>query len=299
MSDVKIPKPKYVPFLMADLVMLLVAGAIVYLNNLPLNLWQTALCVLSAIVGCVFLIIPFVLEYRAALKMEETQALSSTVEKIQKLEEVARQITSATNYWQSVQNDAVKIVESTRNIQEQIAKQSREFIESITRANDVEKASLRVEVDKLEQMRKEYVEVIVRMLDQVYALYRAALSSGNQRIVEQITLFQINCRQIAERIGLVAFDGKRGDKFDNQRHINVDRKATETANSTISGVLAPGYTYQTKMLRQALVKVADGKQEQPQPTSTSSETPMTETPSSESKPQEPQSPEPSAPQQNP
>jgi len=308
MSDLKIPKPKYVPFLMADLVMLVVAWAIVYLNNLPLNLWQTALCVLSALVGCVFLIIPFVLEYRAALKMEETEALSSTVEKIQKLEEVAKQITSATNYWQSVQNDAAKIAEATRKIQDQIAKQTKEFTESITRANDIEKATLRVEVEKLEQMHKEYVSVIVGMLDQVYALYRAALNSGNQRIVEQITLFQITCRQIAERIGLVAFDGKRGDKFDSQRHLNVDRKATETANATIAGTLAPGYTYQTKMLRQALVKLEGGKPEQPQPASTSSETPTTEmqpseaqttkAASSEPNSQEPQLPGLSDPQQN-
>jgi molecular chaperone GrpE (heat shock protein) len=154
-------------------------------------------------------------------------------------------------------------------------------------------------VDKLEQMHKEYVGVIVGMLDQVYALYRAALGSGNQRIVEQITLFQINCRQIAERIGLVAFDGKRGEKFDSQLHLNVDRKTNQTPNATITGALAPGYTYQTKMLRQALVKVSpDGVQEQPQQTSKPPETQTAATPSSESKNQEPQLPGLSELQQN-
>ncbi|HON09200.1 MAG TPA: hypothetical protein PLW02_13970, partial [Verrucomicrobiota bacterium] len=80
------------------------------------------------------------------------------------------------------------------------------------------------------------------------------------------------------------------------------------ANATIAGTLAPGYTYQTKMLRQALVKLEGGKPEQPQPASTSSETPTTEmqpseaqttkAASSEPNSQEPQLPGLSDPQQN-
>lgn len=276
MSDnVKVPQPKIAPFLMADLVMLLLAGAIVYFSPLPLNLWQVALCSFAVFAGCAFLITPFILEYRAAIKLQESKNLASTVEKIEKLEEVAKQITSATNYWQSVQNEAVKIVESARKIQEQVSRQTKEFSDFIARANDIEKATLRIEAQKLEKLHEEYVQVVVRLLDQVYALYRAALASGNQRIIEQISLFQINCRQIAERVGLVAFDGKSGEKFDSERHVNVERGAPVPAGAVVSGAIAPGYTYQTKMLRQALVSVGapdNSKQPQPSPDSAPQQT---------------------------
>ncbi|MGC9036007.1 MAG: nucleotide exchange factor GrpE, partial [Verrucomicrobiia bacterium] len=271
----KVPQPKIVPFIVADALMLLVAGAIVYFSQWPLNLWQAALTAFAVFSGCAFLIIPFILEYKAAVKLQEGDKFVSTVEKIQKLEEVAKQITSATNYWQAAQAEAVKIIEAAEKIQQEVARQTREFSEFMARATDVEKASLRIEVQKLEQMHNDNVQVIMKLLDQVYALYRAALASGNQRIIEQISLFQINCRQIAEKIGLIAFDGKSGEKFDSQRHVNVDRSAATPKDAIVSGAIAPGYTYQTKMLRQALVSV--------QQTSPSS-TPMEEKPAETANP---------------
>lgn len=255
MNDNRVPQPKITPFLVADVLMLLVAGAIVYFSQWPLNFWQAALAAFAVFSGCAFLIIPFILEYKAAVKLEESEKFISTVEKIQKLEEVSKQITSATNYWQAAQAEAVKIVEAAGKIQQEVARQTREFSEFMARATDIEKASLRIEVQKLEQLHNDNVQVIMKLLDQVYALYRAALASGNQRIIEQISLFQMNCRQIAEKIGLIAFDGKSGEKFDSERHINVDRSATTPKGAVISGPIAPGYTYQTKMIRQALVAV--------------------------------------------
>jgi molecular chaperone GrpE (heat shock protein) len=256
MGEQKVPKPNLIPFLIADLIMLAVACIIVFYSKWPLEPWQVAICSLSALAGGVFLITPFILEHKAALRLAESESLVSTVSQIQKLEDVAKQITSATNYWQAAQADAAKTVETARQIHEQISKEAREFAEFMQKANDVEKTALRIEVEKLNRIMEENLQVVIHLLDNVYALYRAALQSGDKRLIEQIALFQMTCRQIAQRIGLVAFDGKSGEKFSAERHRNVDQKAEVPPDAIVAGAIAPGYTYQTKMLRQALVSVS-------------------------------------------
>ncbi|MCX7872065.1 MAG: nucleotide exchange factor GrpE [Verrucomicrobiae bacterium] len=264
MGEQKIPKPNLIPFLIADVLMLAVAGFIVYFSKWPLEPWQVAICAFAVLAGGVFLVTPFYLEHKATLKIAESESLVSTVSKIQKLEEVAKQITSATNYWQAAQADAANTVETARQIHERISREAREFADFMQKANDVEKTALRIEVEKLNRIMDENLQVVVNLLDNVYALYRAALQSGDKRLIEQIALFQMTCRQIAQRIGLVAFDGKSGEKFSAERHRNVDQKAQILPDAVIAGAIAPGYTYQTKMLRQALVSVGspqDMKQE--------------------------------------
>ena len=53
--------------------------------------------------GAILGVIPFILDYRAMGKALEVNALGAVAEKIQNLEKLAAQISSATNQWAGVQ----------------------------------------------------------------------------------------------------------------------------------------------------------------------------------------------------
>src|SRR5882724_7808912 len=85
------------PFFLGNAVML-GAACLVYLQprKTPMSQWETAVFLLCAVLGAVLAILPFVLEYRAAVRMFEAGTLVSTVAKIRNLEQLAAQINAAT-----------------------------------------------------------------------------------------------------------------------------------------------------------------------------------------------------------
>src|SRR5262249_25442517 len=123
------------------------------------------------------------------------------------------------------------------------------------KANDSEKATLRLEIDKLRRMESEWLQVLVRMLDHVYALNLAAVRSGQPKLMEQLGNFQIACRDAARRVGLTPFAPNPSERFDAERHEVLDGNGQPAADSTISETIATGYTFQGRLLRPALVRL--------------------------------------------
>jgi len=66
---------------------------------------------------------------------------------------------------------------------------------------------LELETAKLRRAEGDWLQVTVRILDHVFALYVAAARSGQPRLAEQIAAFQNACRDAARRVGLVAHAG--------------------------------------------------------------------------------------------
>ena len=62
-----------------------------------------------------------------------------------------------------------------------MAAEAKAFTEFMQKANDSEKAMLRLETDKLKRAESEWVHVLVRMLDHVYALHIGAMRSGQPK----------------------------------------------------------------------------------------------------------------------
>src|SRR5438034_11468072 len=87
-----------------------------------MNTWQNLWCVLSLSLGCVLGVLPFLLEYRAAMKLAEADRLTNAVLQIENLEIIGRQIANATAGWQTAQEHADKAVEAAREIADGITK---------------------------------------------------------------------------------------------------------------------------------------------------------------------------------
>ncbi len=243
------------PFFVGD-VLLFGAAVFVYAQSkLPMGLWEMCFAGLCLAAGAVLGIAPFVLEYRATVKLAEAGALATVVAQIQNLEAIAAQIRSATGHWQEVQEQAGKTSLAAKEIAERMRAEVEAFTQFMQRMNESEKATLRLEVEKLRRAEVEWLQVVVRMLDHVYALHQGAVRSGQPNVLEQVGSFQNACREAARRVGLAPFAADPSEPFDAQRHQLADGDARLPADAVVDETLAAGYTFQGKLLRPALVRL--------------------------------------------
>lgn len=242
------------PFFLGDAVMLGLAYFIYWQARLPMARWELVACAVCVGLGTLLGILPFLLEYRGVLKLIETSAVGSAAEKIQNLETIAAQISSVSNLWETAQQQADKTADAAREISGHMDAELHDFKEFLQKANETEKNTLRLEVEKLRRAEGEWLQILVRILDHVYALYFAAERSGQQQLITQIGQFQNACRDTARRIGLVPFVAAPSEPFDAQRHKWADGE-TPAEGAVVTETLATGFTFQSKLVRPALVRL--------------------------------------------
>lgn len=249
--------PKW-PFFLGDACLLGLAWFVHWQAKLPLEpfaLWAISGCVaLGAALG----VLPFVLEHRLRLKLAETESLTSVVAQVKNLEGIAAQIQFATSQWQTVQDHSAKTVTAATAIGEKMATEARAFGEFMQKANDTEKANLRLEVDKLRRGEAEWLQVVVRMLDHTYALHQAAVRSGKAALIEQLSQFQGALRDGARRVGLTPVEARPGESFDSTKHqLPNDERPAEGA--VVGSTVATGYTLRGQQVRPILVTLVSAE----------------------------------------
>jgi len=255
-SDWNIPKW---PFLAANAALLAVAALVIARAAHPITqtefILATATGALGALLGC----LPFILEYRATKKLVEINATTTVAEQLQDLKKYSAQVATATDQWARVQEttkgDAEKTVAAAREITERMTVEIREFNEFQVKLNDTEKGALRLEVEKLRRAEGEWLQVVARILDHIFALHTAAARSGQPELAAQIAQFQNACRDAARRVGLAPFEAAPEEKFDAERH-RAHGVETPPATGVVAETLAPGLTFQGRLIRSALVRLA-------------------------------------------
>ena len=255
MSNDSAPKTVKWPFLLGDLLLLAVAGWIATSAAKPLGPWQTVAVVAAVALGAWMFIQPFLRDHEAAADLEELKRLGGVAAQIGKVEDAADRIGRASEHWHGVQATAGQTLESIQAISDQMTHEARNFQQFLQRAGDSEKQMLRMEVDKLRRVEGDWLQVTVRILDHVFALYTGAARSGQPALIEQVGNFQSACVDAARRIGLNPFAAKPGEAFDAKRHRMVDG-STPAEGAPISDTLAPGFTFQGQVLRPAIVALA-------------------------------------------
>lgn len=257
--------PKW-PFYLSDAILLAAAGFIVWQGTLPLGRWEILGSLCCVILGAVIAIFPFILEYQAVTRLSEAVTLAQGLERIQHAQTIAQRIAEATNNWQAVHESASKTAANAQEISERMAAEVRDFTQFLQKANDTEKSTLRLEVEKLRRGEGEWLHALVRILDHVYALHSAAVRSGQLRIIEQLTQFQGACRDAARRLGLAPFVAEPDESFDPQRHQTADGNPPPAEAKAVE-TMATGYTFQGRIVRPALVSFepAPGATAEPAP----------------------------------
>jgi len=256
MNDSTAPRLAKWPFFVGTALLLaLFAWFFFHQTKTRLNAGEVLGCLGCVALGAFFIIWPFVLEYRSAAKLVETATLTSVVSQVQNLEQLAAQISGATAQWQTVQESADKTARQAKEIAQGMANEAKSFNEFLQQANDGEKATLRLEVDKLRRIEAEWLQVVVRVLDHVHALNRAAAQSKQPNVIQQLARFQTACHDAARRVGLTPFIAAAEEKFDAQKHQLIDGQPKPTDGAFVEETVANGYTFQGKLLRPAIVRL--------------------------------------------
>ncbi len=260
MNEVSMGKTAKWPFLLANALLILVPGALILRAEHPISpvemLLATGGVALGALLGC----LPFFLDYLAASKGLEIHAVGAVAEQLQDLKNYSAQIAAATERWALVQDltkgNTDKTVAAAKDIADRIAAEIRDFNEFQVKLNDTEKGALRLEVEKLHRAEGEWLQVVARILDHIFALHNAALRSGNADLAEQIGGFQTACRDAARRVGLVLFNAAPDEPFDAQKH-RAHGVETPSAEARVAETLSPGVTFQGRLIRPALVQLQE------------------------------------------
>ncbi len=264
-SDWNIPKW---PFLSANAALFAAAGAVIWRAAHPISpaeMYLVVGCVaFGALLGC----LPYILEYRAVKKLVEVNAVTTVAEQLQDLKKYSAQITLATDQWAQVQDstkgNSEKTVVAAKEIAERMANEIREFNEFQVKLNDTEKGALRLEVEKLRRSEGEWLQVVVRILDHIFALHNAAARSGQPELAENIGQFQNACRDAARRVGVTPFSAAPEEKYDAQKH-RAHGVENPPAEAVVAETLAPGLTFQGRLIRPALVRLQEAVSSTPAP----------------------------------
>ena len=261
LKELKVPKW---PFFLGDVIMLGLAYYIYWQGKLPLGHWEITAIGVCVALGALLGVVPYLLEYRAVIKygalikLIETSSLCAATEKISNLESCVAQISSATDHLQTAQSHADKTAGTAKEITDRMTAELREFTAFLQKANDGEKATLRLETEKLRRAEGEWLGVLVHILDHVFALTRAAERSGQENLIAQHNQFQNACRDTARRVGLTPLLAVPGESFGAQRH-QLPEGGGVSPGATIGEVLATGFTYQGKLIRPVMVRVQNGE----------------------------------------
>ena len=260
--------PKW-PFLLANAALVIAAAALIYKAAHPISQVEIFIsigCVaFGALLGC----LPFILDYRATGKLIEVNAVTTVAEQLHDLKKYSAQIAAATDQWALVQettrDNTGKTVAAAKEIAERMAEEIHEFNEFQAKLNDTEKGALRLEVEKLRRTEGEWLQVVARILDHIFALHNAAARSGQPEIAEQIGQFQNACRDAARRVGLTPFSAAPDEKFDAQKH-RAHGVENPPLDAAIAETLAPGMTFQGRLIRPALVRLHNANASAAEPT---------------------------------
>lgn len=247
--------PKWI-FLIGDALLLAAAYYLIQQAPHPIGRLEIVTAAACVALGAVLGALPFILDYRAIVKVIEAGALGGISEKIQNLEKLASQINAATNEWTNAQTQAEITAAGAKEISDKMTTEVREFSEFMQKMNDSEKAALRLEIEKFRRSEAEWLQVLERILDNVFVLHAAAERSGQPKLAEQIGSFQNACRDAARRIGLVPFIAVPKEPFNAERHQIVDGEQKPSATAVVAETAAPGFTFQGRLLRPALVRLS-------------------------------------------
>ena len=257
MTDRAVPNLGLWPFLLADILFLGMAALIVYLSPRPLDMLHISALITCVGAGAWCSFLPFLRRFQAGLKLQESANLQSAVEQIGQIDRVARQIEDATRNWELSSEHSNRTVEAAKSISEKMHSEAVEFGQFLESANDIEKNHLRLEVDKLRQVEKQWLQLTLHLLDHVYSLYLAGLRSGQDNVIAQLTQFKDACRELIRRIGLIPENVEPGVPYDPDQHQLPASETSPTGPAVIEDMLAPGYTFQGQPLRKPLVVISE------------------------------------------
>ncbi len=252
--------PKW-PFFLGNALLLIFAYGFILRAPHAIHHWEIAAACVA--LGAVINLIPFYLDYRAMERALELSTLGAVGEKIQNLEKLAEQINSATNQWaltqKSLQTEDGKTAAAAKAFADQMAAMTRQFSELTQKIESQEKAVAPPEVEEPQTGEAEWLQLLMRVLDQVSTLHTAAVRTGDANFIEPVTSFQKACHDIVQSAGLVPFSAETDEPFNAEWYQVAGMNSEPPKNAIIAETISTGYTLEGQVLRPAIVRLRGEK----------------------------------------
>src|SRR5476649_1919161 len=128
MSEVKPPLPLW-PFILVDALFVGLAVVLLESGHHPLTGQEAGLVVLCGALGSWSFVTPFLRRSADDQAISQVQLLATATGQIQKLDQLAGQISGATHQWLELQSNATQAAESAKQVAERMAAEARAFTE--------------------------------------------------------------------------------------------------------------------------------------------------------------------------
>jgi molecular chaperone GrpE (heat shock protein) len=247
-----VPQVKKWPFVVGDLVLVGVACWIFVVSNYEPTGWNLAMIIACLGLGIFFSVLPFLAEFREESRRFDANQFQSTLEQIRQLESVGDLVAAATDQWKGVQVDCDGVVKAASEVAARSQAETDRLIELTEKADTRERDHLRLEVEKQRRGEREWLEVSVGIMDHVFALHRAAVRSGQVKLIKQIEGFRAACADICRRVGLSQYVVDSGESFDPELH-KAQEGQVIPENAVIEDTMAPGFSFQGHPIRLPMV----------------------------------------------
>ncbi len=251
------PRIPYIPFVIADLLLLGTAVVIVMMADRPMNAWEISAVVVCVAAAASFMVYPFRKLIDFELRQAGSEKLHDAVQRIRTVESLAARIESVTSHWMEIEKKAEHSLDKSEDISREMIEEADSFREFIKNAQSEETQHLRLMVEKLRKAEKDWVHIIMAMMDHSIALRWAAEKSGNANLAAQIGNFHAQLIEITRQIGLLPFEPQPGDSFDSEIHQLMDSESNASEGTSIKSVRSAGYRFRGVVLRRALVIMGD------------------------------------------
>src|SRR5258706_14297272 len=177
MFDQLQPKLSKWPFYLGDALLVGAAYFIYFQSKLPMGTWQILFVVVCVAGGACLATMPFLLEYRVMVKLAEARALTTVMSQMRNLEGLTAHINNATGQWQGVQEQANTTATLAKELAQRMSAELQAFTKFMERANDSERATLRLELEKSRRGEDDWLQGVGRMLEHGFSLHQGALRS--------------------------------------------------------------------------------------------------------------------------
>ncbi len=259
------PRIKKWPFVVKDFLFLALAGGLFAVSGFSLEGWNLAILVACVGLGACFGVFPFLAEYRVESRRFDAYEFRATLEQVRQLENVGELVSAAAKQWRDMQDHGESAAKAAEEMAAQVQAEGKRFREIIEKVDTREHEHLRIEAEKLRRNEREWLEVLVGVMDHVFALHRAANRSGQAQLIQQLNGFQNACLDICRRVGLSQHTAKAGEPFNPKLHKIIEERPMPE-NPTVQETLAPGFSFQGRPIRLPMVavKAAEPKETTPE-----------------------------------
>ena len=255
-SQFGVPQIRKWPFVVGDLLLIGVAVWIFYTNDYAPAGGDLGMIVACLGLGVFISVLPFMAEFREESRRFDANEFRSTLDQIRQLEGVGDRLDAVTAQWEAVQENCGQVVQAAADLSAKNEAEVERWQRMAQQADTRERDHLRLEVEKLRRGEREWLEVLVGILDHIFALHRAAVQSRQVKLIGQIEAFRNACLEISRRVGLSQYLIDPGEAYNPEIH-KIPEGSPCPENPVVAETLAPGFSFQGHAVRQPMVALVD------------------------------------------